>query len=176
MAPGVCYGQADVDVAETFFEELRAVEAKIAGLAPAVSYSSPLSRCTRLASSLKLGETRHDARLMELDFGDWEMQMWDDIPREHLDHWGKTYTHIAPPGGETFADLHGRATEFVRELIERHRGHDVVVVTHAGVIRALLADVLNLPLTEVFRFHLDYGSVTQLKLGDGLPAVGYVNR
>ena len=176
VAPGVCYGQSDVDVVETFVAEVQAVRTKIAGITPAASYSSPLSRCARLASSLKLGETQHDARLMELDFGDWEMRAWDDIPREKLDRWGGAYTHVAPPGGETFTELHTRASDFLRELIARHHGHDVVAVTHAGVIRALLADVLNLPLTEVFRFHLDYGSVTQLKLGEGMPAVGYVNR
>lgn len=176
VPPGVCYGQVDVDVAATFFDEVQAVRAKIADITPAASYSSPLSRAARLAASLGLGETQHDARLMELDFGDWELRAWEEIPQEHLDRWGKAYTHIAPPGGETFIELHGRASDFLRELLDRHRGQDVVVVTHAGVIRALLAEVLNLPLTEVFRFHLDYGSVTHLRLGDAVPAVGYVNR
>lgn len=173
---GVCYGQTDVDVAATFFDEAQAVHAKIADITPAASYSSPLSRAARLASTLRLGETQHDARLMELDFGEWELQAWDAIPREQLDRWGNAYTHLAPPGGETFTELHSRVTELLQELLARHRGQDVVVVTHAGVIRALLAEVLNLPLTEVFRFHLDYGSVTQLRLGEPVPAVGYVNR
>lgn len=176
VAPGVCYGRSDVAVADTFMDEAQAVRAKIAHLTSVVGYSSPLSRCARLASSLRLGEMPHDSRLMELDFGDWEMQAWDEIPREHLDRWGEAYTHVAPPGGETFTELHRRTADFLSEVMARHRGHDVVVVTHAGVIRALLAEVLSLPLTEVFRFHLDYGSVTQLRLGDAVPAVGYVNR
>lgn len=173
---GVCYGQADVDVAASFFDEAEAVRAKIAGIVPVASYSSPLSRAVRLAVSLGFGEARHDARLMELHFGDWELRPWADIPREHLDRWGQAYVHVAPPGGETFAELHGRSAAFLREAMEQHRGRDVLVVTHAGVIRALLADALNLPLTEVFRFHLDYGSVTQIRLEDGMPVVGYVNR
>lgn len=176
VAPGVCYGQSDVDVAEVFLDEVQAIRAKIAAISPVASYSSPLSRCSRLASSLKLGETQHDARLMELYFGDWEMQAWDNIPREHLDRWSGAYTHLAPPGGETFTELHGRASEFLREQTTRYRGQDVVAVTHAGVIRALLADVLNLPLTEVFRFHLDYGSVTRLDCGERVRSVVYVNR
>jgi len=176
IAPGVCYGQADVDVAATFFDELQAVRSKISDLAPVATYSSPLSRASKLASGLQLGEPAHDARLMELDFGDWELRAWEEIPRAHLDQWGHAYTDIAPPGGETFTELHRRATACLQDLKCRHSGQDVVVVTHAGVIRAMLADVLNLPLIEVFRFHLDYGSVTQLNLGDTVAAVGYVNR
>jgi alpha-ribazole phosphatase len=176
VSQGVCYGQADVDVAETFVDEVQAIRTKIAHVAPVASYSSPLSRCARLASSLKLGMTQHDARLMEMDFGEWELRAWDEIPRKQLDRWGDAYTHLAPPGGETFTELHHRVTEFLRELMARHRGQDVVVVTHAGVVRALLAEVLNLPLTEVFRFHLDFGGVTQLRLTDAMPVVGYVNR
>jgi alpha-ribazole phosphatase len=176
VASGVCYGRSDVDVAASFATEVQAIRDKISHITPAANYSSPLSRCSRLASSLELRDTRHDARLMELDFGDWEMQAWEDIPREHLDRWGMAYTHTAPPGGETFIELHGRASAFLQEQLARHRGHDVVAVTHAGVIRALLADALNLSLAEVFRFHLDFGSVTQLRMGSGHPVVGYVNR
>ena len=173
---GICYGQADVDVAATFFDELETVRAKIAGVVPVACYSSPLARAARLAAGLDLGAARHDARLMELHFGDWELRAWHDIPRAQLDDWGRAYMHVAPPGGETFTELHGRATAFLDDAVVQHHGQDVVAVTHAGVIRALLAEVLNLPLTEVFRIHLDYGSVTQLRLEDGLPAVGFVNR
>jgi alpha-ribazole phosphatase len=176
VPPGVCYGQADVDVAASFYDEVQTVRAKLTGINPVASYSSPLARASRLAASLELVQTRHDARLMELSFGDWELRSWDDIPRDHLDRWGNDYANNPPPRGETFTELQIRATEFLRELMIRHRGQDVIAVTHAGVIRALLAEVLNLPLTEVFRFHLDYGSVTHLRLADSMPSVGYVNR
>ena len=173
---GVCYGQADVDVAETFFDELQVVRGKLAAIHPAASFSSPLSRCARLAASLGLAENQHDHRLTELSFGEWEMRAWDDIPREQLDRWGESYVHLAPPGGETFGELHARVVAFLQERLQLYRGKDVVVVTHAGVIRALLAEALGVPLTEAFRFHLDYGGVTLLRLGDAVPMVGYVNR
>ncbi len=173
---GVCYGQSDVDVAATFFDEAEKVRHKIAHVTPVATYSSPLSRAAKLAASLKLGPARHDARLMELDFGAWEMQAWDDIPREQLDRWGNDYICIAPPGGETYVELHRRVMEVLQELRVRHAGETVVVVTHAGVIRALLAEVLGLPLTEVFRFHLDFAGITLLQFTEGLPSVGFVNR
>lgn len=173
---GVCYGQAEVGLASGFAAEAETVRGKLAHITPAACYSSPSSRCDRLAVALGWGEPQHDARLLELHFGAWEMQVWQDIPRHELERWGHAFVEEAPPGGETFAELHRRATGFLRELAGKRHDGPVVAVTHAGVIRALLAEALNLPLAEAFRFHLDYGGVTQLLLQGPLPAVGYVNR
>lgn len=176
VPPGVCYGQSEIDVAASFADEIAAIRAKLTGLSPAACYSSPLQRCARLASALGFGEPRHDERLKELHFGSWEMQAWDTIPRHELDRWGRFHVNEAPPGGETFADLHRRAKEFLHDPTVRQHTGPVLAVTHAGVIRALLAEALNLPLNEAFRFHLDYGSITKLSLKEPMPAVSYVNR
>lgn len=176
IASGICYGQSDVALAEGYAQEAAHVCAKLAGVAAAACYSSPLQRCARLAERLGAGEPRHDERLQELHFGAWEMQPWDAIPRHELDRWGESYVNAAPPGGETFADLHRRATTFLRDLIDCRHSGPVLAVTHAGVIRALLAEVLALPLQQTFRFHLDYGSVTQLQIGTSSATVGWVNR
>jgi alpha-ribazole phosphatase len=176
VPPGVCYGQADVDVAESFESEAAAVLAKLDGIVPAACYSSPLRRCAKLAAALTTGEVRHDPRLMELSFGSWEMRRWEDIPRPALDRWGQAFVEEAPPGGESLRALHGRVQGFLRDA--RACSHDgpVLAITHAGVIRVLLAEALGLPLEAVFRFHLDYGGVTRLHFQSALPTVEYVNR
>jgi alpha-ribazole phosphatase len=51
----------------------------------------------------------------------------------------------------------------------------VVIVTHAGVIRALLARVLNLPLENAFQFRIDAGSVHKLRSIDDYIYLEYVN-
>lgn len=173
---GVCYGQAEIGLAASFADEAAAVRRKLAGVTPSACYSSPLQRCARLADILNLGAPQHDARLQELHFGAWEMQAWEAIPRHELERWGNGYVDEAPPGGETFAELHRRACAFLHELAAKEHAGAVVAVTHAGVIRALLAEVLHLPLTEAFRFHLDYGGVTHLHVNGAIPAVGCVNR
>jgi alpha-ribazole phosphatase len=66
--------------------------------------------------------------------------------------------------------------EFIHQLQSQHQGQTILIITHAGVIRALLANVLNLALNEVFKFQLDYGSVTQLTFNDTVHNVGYINR
>ena len=52
----------------------------------------------------------------------------------------------------------------------------MVAVTHAGVIRALLAHALKLPLENVPGFHLDFGGVTKLVMSTSHINVAYVNR
>lgn len=176
IQPGICYGHAELDLSADAATEMAAVRAKLADVQPAAFYTSPLLRCRRLASALPWGEATQDARLKELHFGDWELQRWDAIPREIFDYWATRFVEHAPPGGETFRELYLRAVDFFDECADRHAGGVVVAVTHAGVIRSLLAHALKLPLENVPGFHLDFGGVTKLMLAGPHVNVAYVNR
>jgi alpha-ribazole phosphatase len=173
---GICYGQSDLCLAESFKKELEDVQKKIQALKPAAAFSSPLQRCQKLAIELGLQNLKLDARLMELNFGAWEMQAWTSIPKQEWDNWCQNFSSLAPPDGEAFCDLFERVSAFTTELEQSHNGDDVLVITHSGVIRALLAKALNLPLTEVFRFQVDYGSVSRVDFGRTGSSVAYVNR
>lgn len=174
IAAGICYGRSDVDVAQSFAADLEQVRGKLAHVVTAHIYSSPLQRCSKLAQALSLGAVTHDARLQELHFGDWELQPWNAIPRDALDRWGNAYVDEAPPAGESFADLHRRAVAFLDEV--KTGADTTVVVTHGGVIRALLAEAMRVPLADAFRLQVNYSSVTQLRLEGNKVQVGYVNQ
>ncbi len=176
IAEGVCYGQSDIDVSIHFASELSQLQQKLAHTPMDAIYASPLQRCSKLAHALAMGDILHDARLMELHFGDWEMQAWNDIPRELFDVWAQNYAELAPPNGETFAALQQRGVAFLQEMQTRHAGKHVLAVTHGGMIRALIAHVLNMPLKGLFRFHIDYASVTRLDLSGVVPKIEFVNR
>jgi alpha-ribazole phosphatase len=174
IAPGVCYGQTDVDVAASFEHEAGRTKLKLPDKIDA-AFSSPLQRCVKLANALALGDITFDERLKELHFGDWEMQAWDDMPREYFDEWAQNYADMPPPSGETFRELQLRGISFVEEMLKQYHGKHVVVVTHGGMIRALLAHVLTMELKGLFRFNVDYGSVTQLDFSDDIPKINFVN-
>jgi len=173
---GVCYGQSDVDVSANFAVECSALSAKLDGIQFDAVYASPLQRCTKLAQALNLGQVQEDARLKELHFGDWEMQPWDSIPRDIFDVWAHDYAHLSPPNGESFTQLYHRTKTFTEEVSSHLHGKNVAVVTHGGVIRAMLADALNIPLKGLFRLVIDYASVTQITLSDSVPRIQFVNR
>lgn len=164
VAAGICYGQTDLAVADNFPLEVAKVQQKLAHLTSAHLYSSPLQRCADLAKQFThLGNLQHDARIMELNFGDWEMQKWDDIPNGVIEAWAEDHVLQAPPNGESFQALSQRCVEFLREVSANTQHENIVIFTHAGAIRALLAHVLGLPLHHAFRLHIDYASVSVVR-------------
>lgn len=173
---GTCYGQTDIDVANSFDDECRTLRQKIAGISFDAVFSSPLQRCVKLAIAMQLGEVQFDARIQELNFGDWEMQNWDVIPREEFEVWSHNYAQLAPPNGETFTELHIRSTAFIRDLQQQYMGKNIAAFSHGGVIRAMLAEVLNMPLKGLFRFTVDYASITLLDFNGQVPNVRFINR
>ncbi len=139
VAPGTCYGRTDLALAASFDAETQRVRESLPG-GVAHLVSSPLGRCRRLAERLgiELGLAPEiDPRLIELDFGAWEMRPWAEIPRPELDAWRDDFLHANPHGGETVAMLKARVDAAVADL--RRRDGPVLAVTHSGVIKAALA-------------------------------------
>jgi alpha-ribazole phosphatase len=115
-----------------------------------------------------------DARLQELNFGDWEGKRYDDIEADALQHWMDNFVTAAPPNGENFEDLYQRVGDFWKDLLATD-AEQVLVITHAGVIRALLARALNLPLANSFQLRVDSGSVHKLRRADDYLHIEYIN-
>jgi len=159
---GLCYGQADVGVKTSFLQEANAILPLVPPDA-AVIYTSPLSRCVRLAEHL--GRALHlpvvrDERLKELNFGTWELQTWDSIDPAALKPWMDNYVEVACPGGESYRQLADRAIAFIDDL--RRAPHiRVLVVTHHGVIKAMTAHLHHISLEEAMAMTFGYGSVTR---------------
>ena len=178
VLPGICYGQADLELADSFAAELQSIQAKLAHITSPVLVSSPLRRCSILAESLAqhfdTPVVNKDVRLMELNFGDWELKRWADIPQGVLSEWSDTHIRQAPPNGESYVELHARVKEFFVELTSKQHEH-VLVFTHAGVIRALVAEISGMPLTAAANIQVDYGSVTHVVVENGVTRLERVN-
>lgn len=165
VAAGVCYGQSDVPLANTFTDELSAVKEKISlPLATAV-FSSPLQRCVKLAHALfDESQVQLDQRLLEMHFGDWEMQAWDEVDQEKLSYWGDNFVTMPSPNGESLECVQQRVLRFWNEL--DHLNRDYALVTHSGVIRVILAHLLESPLAKAFTLNVHYGEVIRVDFID----------
>lgn len=137
VRPGLCYGQIDVPLAASYPDDLRGVQNTLPRPEYARIISSPLLRCYKLATDLGLGSVTQDARLMELSFGHWEGQLWEDIPRAISEYWTEDVVNRAPPAGESFRQIIARVHNFLEDPDTWSAGPHVLVVTHAGVMRAL---------------------------------------
>ncbi|PQJ73042.1 alpha-ribazole phosphatase [Polaribacter butkevichii] len=161
IAKGICYGQSDIDVTDTFLEEIKPILTDVSIKdAETVYYSSPLKRCQKLAEKLS-NTILFDDRLKELDFGDWELQNWNDINQEALDIWMNDFVKVAVTNGESYLDLHARTTNFLLEIAKKEF-KKVVIVTHAGVMRSLYSFIHKTPLEKSFDLKLQYAQVLKL--------------
>ena len=91
---GVCYGQTDVPLKPTFEMEATQTAAHLQGLSFDKVYTSPLTRCVRLATFCGYPDAERDDRLKELNFGDWEMHRFDEIADANLERWYADYLHV----------------------------------------------------------------------------------
>ncbi|KDN56208.1 alpha-ribazole phosphatase [Flavobacterium seoulense] len=158
---GICYGQSDVSLKESFLEQFELIKSQIPS--DAVVFSSPLSRCTLLANYLS-SSVSIDSRLMEMNFGDWEMKKWDEIPEVDFTPWMTDFVNVAVPNGESFITLHHRVIDFLATLASANHSKKIVIVTHAGVIRSILCHQSGLSLKEAFQNKVDFGDVIKIEL------------
>lgn len=137
---GRCYGRRDLPLADSS-RDLPPILAALAPLRGAAILTSPLTRCRILAEALAADWRQpppvEDPRLLEMDFGDWEGQAWDDIPRTALDAWAADLLGFAPPGGESGARLLARVSSLWAEIAAQ--GKALVLVTHGGPLKILTA-------------------------------------
>ena len=169
---GTCYGRSDVGLAE----DAGASAARLRRLLPAgiPVYTSPLLRCRCVAERLAPAPIV-DARLVEMDFGAWEMRRWDEIEKSAFEAWVADILDFAPPGGESAAALRSRALAFLDEL--RAGGAPAAaVVTHGGVLRVLFAHWLEVPPRRMSRLVFEFGAVSKVILWRKDSRVEYLNR
>lgn len=157
VAADTCYGRTDLPLAV----DPAACAADLRGLLPPDTpvYSSPLTRCRQLADLLHPAPI-FDDRLLELDFGAWEMQAWDAIDRAALDAWAADPLNFAPPGGEAVANLRLRVLDLLAHLPDA-----AVLVAHAGVMKICAAELAGVPAQEWFGMRFDYGTATLIEDG-----------
>ncbi len=146
--------------------------------------SSPLKRCTEFAKSLvQSGVSRFavDERLREMSFGDWDGKEIDEVWRNdhrRISAWSLDPSVSPPPGGEALGDLAARVQSCLDDLLQQYRGQRLLLVTHGGVFRVLLSQVLGMPLACANRFDVPYACLSRLAIyhqpsGDVIKLLGH---
>lgn len=167
---GRAVGQLDLPLSDLGARNLEALAASWQGPSPFRLFASDLRRAADSARILarRFGvEPVLDARLREVSFGDWEGRAWDEVyesDRRRYDAWTERWWDLAPPGGESFADVAERVLAWFQDL---GGGADTIVVAHGGSIRALLVELLAIPRERAFDLQLSPARVSAVDVGDG---------
>lgn len=161
---GTAYGQTDVPLRDTFAEEAEEVKRQLDGRTFDAVYTSPLTRCVRLASYCGYPDAVPDSRLLELDFGEWEMKTWDEIqadPRSAA--WWDDWIDTPAPRGESFRQQYARLAGFLQD-IQRRGYRRVCLFAHGGILSAARIYTGEIPFREAFRQVLPYGTVLRIEI------------
>ena len=148
-----CYGQEDILPCPKHLEELYRENKDIIKNFKTL-YSSPLKRCADLAKRFS-HQVQFDERLKEISFGDWEMKKWSEIGKSPLDIWLRAKRNFTPPGGEAFSHFKMRIFQFLKEKEKELNG--ALLVTHSGVIRALLILLMKEDFDSIIQRRIEYG-------------------
>ncbi len=152
-----CYGQTDVPLADTFFQDIEYYKKELPKDFDIV-YCSPLKRCKQLAEALHFTNVVFENALMEMNFGDWENKKWNSINPDEFHQWMNDFVHTRTLNGESLMDLFDRLKLFIDNLRPQPY-KKVLLITHAGVIRCLWAYLLDIPLHNIFKLAVGYNDI-----------------
>ena len=165
----VCYGYTDVPLKETFEEEATVVGRNLEamGIAFDAVFCSPLSRCRKLAAFCGYSAV-DDSRLMELNFGDFEMMTFDDIYKDpRSKSFYEDFFNNRVPNGESFGDQLQRVRSFLEQLKSGSLApgaENVLLFTHGGVLLCaqIVAGVVK--RDEAFDKLTPYGGIVTITI------------
>lgn len=159
---------------------------RIAALPLAALVSSPLERCQQTAAAISARAKKDvvietDDRLTECGYGDWTGQELKKLAKEPM--WKVVQAHPSAavfPGGESMRHMQARAVEAIRDwdacVTSAHGDQALwVAVTHADVIKAILADALAMHLDSFQRIVVDPASVSVVSYTQLRPFVVRLN-
>lgn len=169
-------GSGDAELTELGGVQAKAAARRLADRDIAVIVTSPLRRARKTAEEVARvtgAPVRVEGDLREADFGAWEgltfaeaQQRW---PAE-MTAW-LADADVAPPGGESFADVDRRVRAALDRLLARYAGTTLLVVSHVTPIKTLVRHALLAPATALYRMHLEVASLCEIDwFADG-PAV-----
>lgn len=161
---GVCYGQSNVPVCSTFDQEAEIVKLQLDNIQFDAVYSSPLSRCRKLARYCGFEQrVLLIDRLKEMYFGKWEMERWEDISGEKISKWYDNWVEEPTDGGESFRVFYNRVSSFLDELRVADF-QNVAIFAHGGVINCAKVYTGITSLDKVFESTPTYGEIICLDI------------
>jgi broad specificity phosphatase PhoE len=170
---GRIYGQSDLPADCSDEARMR----WLAGMLPEdpVWVTSQLTRTQQTAAAIRAqlpAEGREEPSAPEVEpllaeqhFGEWQGCTYAELDQVRDGAWHRFWlapAEVAPPGGESFAEVMSRVGEAVARLSQRHAGRDIVAVAHGGTIRAAVGVALDLAPDKALAVAVDNCSLTRL--------------
>lgn len=173
--PSALYGHTDIALSEAGNSETAAAIAKVHGQLPIHTLvSSPLIRCAAAAHAF--AQAQHlplqlEPELKEMHFGQWDGIAFDQLNDnwQQLEAFWHSPSVIAPPDGETLEIFAQRVIQCWEWLAKNNAGKHQLIICHGGVIRIILAHILQIDWRNPRWFNqlqIAYSSSTRIEIGN----------
>lgn len=149
-------GQADVPLNSHGMQQAQEMAQSLADRGLDAIYSSDLLRARQTAEpvgQIAGLQVHYDARLREIDQGLWEGLLLSEIRTRYASIYEQRNTDpwkVAPPGGETVSQVHVRVVACVDEIVRRHPGQSVAIVSHGFALALVIAHYLRQPVKKAW--------------------------
>jgi ribonuclease H / adenosylcobalamin/alpha-ribazole phosphatase len=169
-------GRTDAPLTDTGVQQAAAAAKRLAQAGIAAILSSPLQRTVRTAEEVSAATgvpVVTDDGFRETDFGAWEGLTFAEV----RERWPSEMTawladpSVAPPGGESFAQVSERVTAALHRVLAERADRTVLIVSHVTPIKTLVAAALLAPPAALFRMHLDVAALCEIDWYADGPAV-----
>jgi len=180
-AKGRCYGRLDIGLSDVGRTQIQAKLCLIRSFRAVALYASPLKRAVESAAivGVCLGlQPAVSSELQEINFGCFEGLTYSEIERlypKEFTLWMERPSEIKFPEGESFAEVKARVLKFKEFLLNTHEGKTVILVSHGGTNRIMLAEALGILDHMSFRIDQAYAAVNIIDYFQGSPIVRLVN-
>jgi phosphoserine phosphatase len=182
ISPERFRGRTDLELTPTGIEQAGAAAKRIAGgYRPVIIYTSPLRRCIVTGAAISRAaavNAKTLESLTDVNYGSWQWKTPDEVaarwPRQ-LELWRTRPDLVRFPAGESLQDVAVRVADALRHIQEHHVGQTVVLVTHDSVIRVMLLQLLEMPLSSYRRFTVDPGSISEVTIAPAATSLDTLN-
>lgn len=167
---GVFGGTIDMDISPRGREQAAALAKYLHRIRFDAIYASPMKRVQQTLAPLLESPQPTPVilpQLYEVDFGDWTGLTFEQVKKTY----GRSayeWLHLLDAGGipnaENVNGYRARVDACLKEILQQSHGRCAAVFCHGGVIRMLLALLLDLPFAEMDRFEIEYTSITTVTL------------
>lgn len=157
-------GQLDIPLNLQGRDQAKRVAKALADEDINVMYSSDLKRAYETAEFIALATNQKIKILQDLrevDVGVLEGMLWDDVKKQYPE-WLKSGRNQGYPGGESRADIEKRVQNLWEYTMKNHRKDNVVLVSHGGIIKTLICQILGISANKRSRFVIDNCSITTI--------------
>jgi broad specificity phosphatase PhoE len=176
-------GESNISLNDEGFAQANVLGSWFSDMEISSIFSSPLARAVQtadaIAKAIKMPTYFKHSGLTEKKEGEWEgktyWQLRDEDPKA-WEKWSNNPIDFAPPGGESVRSFVDRIDRALKDIINNYEtGNRLVLTTHAGVIRGIILNCLNIPTENFFRLDIPTGSITKIEYSENFATLKYTS-